>query len=178
MTVVTLMFLLLTGSALQSLLPAVSWLGYATVPVLTAVVIYYSLYRGGILTLVVAILAGLFQDSLSLIPLGYSSFGFAAAVLVLERYRELVVKQSPLTHMVLTAVAHAAVTLALTLLLLGDGLVAWQPLWWLWKVPGAALLGLLAGPPVITVARLLEETTGLIEAEKKHETQRNFYGIR
>lgn len=178
MKLVTMLFLLLAGAALQSFFPAVSWLGYANVPVLCAIAIYYTLFRGGATMLAAALLAGLFQDSLTLIPIGYSSFVLAAGCLVIERYRDVMILQSPLTHMVLTAALNGAMTLLLTVLLVRGGLIEWQPWWLLLKVPGAIVLGLVTGPLVIGLIQTLEEKLGLIEGSSGDEgAQRSYYGI-
>jgi cell shape-determining protein MreD len=178
MKMVAMLFLLLAGTALQSFFPAIAWLGYANVPILCSIVIYYTLFRGGVWMIAVALLAGIFQDSLTLIPLGYSSFGFAVGCLIIERQREVIILQSPLTHMVLTAGMHAAVTILLTVLLVQGNLIEWQPWWLLLKVPGAMLLGVITGPLVIAMARLLEEKLGLIEGSSDNEgAQRSYYGI-
>jgi hypothetical protein len=176
--VVALFFLLLTGTALQAFFPALRWLGHASAPVLGALVVYYTLFRGGPLMLAAALLGGLFQDSLSLIPIGYSSFGFAVGALIIERYREVIVLQSPLTHMVLTSALHAGVTLFLALMLVQGDLIAWQPGWLLLKVAGAAALGLVTGPVIVGLAHLLEEKLGLIEGSSDDEgAKRSYYGI-
>jgi cell shape-determining protein MreD len=178
MTPVTMLFLLVAGTALQSLIPAVPWLGYATAPLLGSIVLYYALYRGGLVMLTAAIIAGLFQDSSSLIPLGYSSFAFAAVALVVERYRDLMVLQSAFTHIVLTAAVHAVVTALLMMLMLYDGVIAWPAARLLWKIPGAVLLGMVTGPLVIAAAYALEEKTGIIQGDtERYGATRSFYGI-
>jgi len=176
--VIALLFLLLAGTALQAFIPALTWLGYASTPVLGAIVVYYTLFRGGAMMLAAALLGGLFQDSLSLIPIGYSSFGFAVGALIIERYREVIVLQSPLTHMVLTSLLHAGVTVFLALMLVQGDLIGWQPGWLLLKVGGAAVLGLVAGPVIVGLTHLLEEKLGLIEGNSDDEgAKRTYYGI-
>lgn len=178
MTPVTMLFLLVAGTAMQLLLPAVPWLGYATAPMLGAIVLYYALYRGGLVMLFAAIIAGLFQDSSSLIPLGYSSFAFAVIALVVERFRDLMILRSAFTHMVLTAAVHVVVTALLMILMLRDGIIDGQPGLMLLKLPGAAVLGLIAGPLVIGAACSLEEKTGLIQGDAdRYGATRSFYGI-
>lgn len=178
MSLVSLLFLLLAGTAVQSILPAVPWLGYATFPVLCSLVLYYALYRGGAIMLLAAIVAGLFQDSSTLIPLGYSSFGFAAGALLIERYRDLIVLQSALTHMVFTALLHAAVTALLVALMWQGGIIAWRPLWLFGKIPGSIVLGIVTGPLVIAAAVWLEEKLGIIQGDtERYGATRSFYGI-
>lgn len=178
MKLVTMLFMLLAGTALQSFFPVVAWLGYANVPILCSIVVYYTLYRGGAAMLTVALLAGLFQDSMSLIPLGYSSFVFAVLALAVERYRELMMLQSPFTHMVVTGAVHGASTIVLSVLLLRGGMIEWQPLWLLLKIPGAILLGSITGPLVIGLIQALEEKLGLIQGNSdQYGAHRSFYGI-
>jgi len=177
-TAIVMIFLLMAGSALQSFFPAMAWVGYSTVPVLLSLVVYYALIRGGAMMLIFALLAGLFQDSLSLIPLGYSSFCFAVCAMIIGKYRELMMTQSTLTHMVVTAAMYAAVTLMLSVLLVKDGLIPWQPVWLLLKIPGAVVLGVITGPVVIAAARALEEKLGLIQGNsEQYGSYRSFYGI-
>jgi hypothetical protein len=178
MKLVTMLFMLLAGTALQSFFPVFIWLGNANVPILCSIVVYYTLFRGGATMLAVALLAGLFQDSMSLIPIGYSSFVFAVLAMVVERYRELMVLQSPLTHMVVTSAMHGAATLVLSILLLRGGLIEWQPWWLLLKIPGAILLGLITGPVVVGLIQVLEEKLGIIQGNSdQYGAQRSFYGI-
>lgn len=177
MTVASLLFLLLAGTVLQAMLPAFEWAGYSTFPVLACVVLYVALFRGPGLTLSAALLAGLFQDSLSLMPMGYSSFCFAVAALVIREYRDVMVVQSPLTHMVLSAVMHASVTTVLAALLLNEGVIPWHS-GLLLKVPGSFLLGIVTGPFVIAAAQALEEKLGLIEGSSDNDgAQRSYYGL-
>jgi len=178
MNFASLLFLLLTGTALQAMLPVFMWTGYATFPVLASVVVYFALYRSGGFMLTVALLAGLFQDSLSLIPIGYSSFCFAACGVVIQKYRDMMMIQSTLTHMVLMAAMHGLVTLVLAILMLNEGMIPWQPGWLLLKIPGAMLMGIITGPLVIAAAQALEEKLGLIEGNsEQYGAQRTFYGI-
>ncbi len=179
MTVISLVFLLLCGTAVQALLPAPYWLGQATAPVMAALVIYAALYRGGAVMMAMALLAGLFQDSLTMIPLGYSSFLFMAGAMILDRYRDIIVLHSAFTHLALTALLHAVATFVLSLLLLNDGLIAWLPLQLLLKLPGSLALGMVTGPLVIGAALALEEKLGLVpsHAESSYGTKRNIYGL-
>ena len=178
MTMIAMAFLLLAGSAFQAFFPAMAWVGYSTVPVLLSLVVYFALFRGKVAMLSFALLAGMFQDSMTLIPLGYSSFCFAVCVMVIAKYRDLMMVQSPLTHMVVVAGMHAVVTLLLSILLVKDGLIPWQPVWLLLKIPGAIVLGLVTGPVVIAVTRAFEEKLGLVEGNsEQYGSYRSHYGI-
>jgi len=178
MSLLSMLFLMVACTALQSLLPAMMWTGLVTFPVLAALVIYYALQRGPVVMLTVALTAGLFQDSLGLMPLGYSSFGFAAGAVIIARYRDLMMIQSPATHMLLTGLMHAAVTAFTSIMLLNNELIPWQPGWLLLKIPGAMVLGVVTGPLVIGAAQALEEKLGIIQGNHDtYERQYSFYGI-
>lgn len=178
MSAVSTLFLLLAGTALQALLPVFGWLSNTSVPILAGVVVYYALFRGPGISLAVALFAGLFQDSLSLMPIGYSSFCFAACAFLIHKFREVMMVQSVLTHMVLVAAVQGAVTAFLSVLLVKDGLIPWRPWWLLLKLPAAMVLGLVTGPLVIAAARALEEKLGLIEGNNdSYGAQPTYYGL-
>lgn len=178
MKVASLIFILMIGTLLQSLPPLFSWWGTSTFPVLAAIVVYFALYRTTGLMLSAALLAGLFQDSLSLMPIGYSSFCFAASAFIIQKYRGVIVTQSALTHMVITAVVQGGVTIFLAVMLLKDGFIPWRPGWLLLKVPAAMMMGLIIGPLVIAAVRALEEKLGLIEGNgDTYGAQHSFYGL-
>jgi rod shape-determining protein MreD len=173
-----LVMLLLVGAAVQAVIPTSPWTGQVAAPVLPALVVYFSLYRGGTAALVAAVLAGLFQDSLSLMPTGYSSFGFALVALMIGRYRDVMVIASPLTHGVVTAVVAAGLVVWLTLLLVVGGEMAWPGWWMVARVAGALALGAVCGPLVIALAAGLEERLGIVQGSNEdHGTYRSYYGI-
>lgn len=178
MNAASLIFLLMFGTVLQALPPLFGWWGSSMLPVLPAIVVYFALYRTTGLMLTAALLAGLFQDSLSLMPIGYSSFCFAAAAFIIQKYRGVIVTQSALTHMVVTAAVQGGVTLFLVVMLLKDGFIPWRPGWLLLKIPSAMLMGLIVGPLVIAAVRALEEKLGLIEGNgDTYGAQHSFYGL-
>ncbi len=178
MSLVTMLLMLLAGTILQLTLPSLRWLGYPVFPVLTSLVLYYALYRGGGLMIFTALVAGLVQDSLSLIPPGYSSLGLLAGAMLVARYRDLLILRSPFTHAMLTAIFHTAMVIWLMLSMLSNGNITWQPVWLAWKIPGALLLGIITGPVVIAAAHWIEEKNGLIEGEsERYGATRSFYDL-
>ena len=93
-----------------------------------------------------AIFAGLLQDALGMIPLGYSSFCFCIVALVVSKFKELVFVREQVTHMLFGALASGAVTLALYELLATTGLVTLAPGWTALKVAGSMFLGGILAP--------------------------------
>jgi len=178
MNIASLIFLLLVGTVLQALPPLFSWWGYSTCPVLASIVVYFALYRSTGLMFTVALLAGLFQDSLGLMPIGYSSFCFAACAFVIHRYRGVMMTQSAFTHMVITAAVQGILTIFLATMLLKDGVIPWRPVWLFLKLSAAMMMGLIIGPLVIAAVRALEEKLGLIEGNSDtYGAQHSFYGL-
>jgi len=145
-TALVMMVALVCGAALQAVLPTWRGVGEATAPVLMGVVLYYALTHGRPIMLAAAIVAGLLQDSLGLVPLGYSSFCFCAAGLAARKFREVIFPREIVTHMLFGALVSGEATLGLFLLLRKDGLVALRPAWVAVKVLGAMILGMVIVP--------------------------------
>lgn len=165
MSVVIGAFLLLLAALVQSLVPATPWMGMSKPPCLLGVVLYYALTHPRGAVLVVAILAGIVQDSLSLIPMGYSAFCFTGLVLAVVAVREVLFRDSVVTVALLGALSSALTTLALSAMLaVGTDTVA-APLWWLGvKMGGNALLGLVAVPAFWLLAGALEHQAGIVHS--------------
>jgi rod shape-determining protein MreD len=165
-TAMVMAFLLLAAGVLQSLIPAADWLASSKTPFLLAVAIYYALTHNRGVTAAAAILAGVMQDSLSRIPVGYSAFCFAGFALIVHHLRGVLFRDSVLTVAVLGAALGALTKLALyVMLLLGTDTVS-VPVWWLLLgMAGSALLGLLAAPVVWAVAGMLERQVGIEHEE-------------
>lgn len=156
--------LLAAAGVAQAVSPTPAVAGQAPVPVLATLVLHFALTRSRPGALAIAVAAGVVQDSLGHVPMGYSSAAFAAVAALLYRYRDEVFESRALTHMMLGAVAAAAATLITGLLLtasqaqtVGAGALAL-------KTFGAAALGVLAAPLVCGAARRFERHIG-VEAE-------------
>ena len=93
--------------------PTCRWLGQANAPILLGLVLYYALAHSRGTMLQAAIFAGLLQDALGMIPLGYSSFCFCVVALVVSKFKDMVFVHELVTHMLFGALASGAVTLAL-----------------------------------------------------------------
>ena len=119
-----LMFMaVIVGAVAQAVFPTFRWLGQANAPILLGLVLYYALAHSRGTMLQAAIFAGLLQDALGTIPLGYSSFCFCIVALVVSKFKDMVFAHKLVTHMLFGALASGAVTLALYGLLATAGLV-------------------------------------------------------
>lgn len=157
-----MIFLLLVGGLLQSLAPTSSLLGLSKPPFLMAVALYYALAHPRVTAIIAAILAGIIQDSMSLLPVGYSALCFVVFGVILAETREKLFGDSLFTVAVLGAGLAALTTMGLYLMLSLNSLVDSLPFWWVTlKMGGSALLGLCVAPLVWWLAAMLERHVGL-----------------
>jgi rod shape-determining protein MreD len=166
MTSLLMSLALIGGAVLQALWPTWRWLGHAHAPVLMGVVLYYALAHSRRHMLQAAILAGLLQDALGMIPLGYSSFCFTVVALLVSKFQDMVFVHESLTHMSFGALTSGAVTLALYGLLSKDDLVSLQPGWAALKTFGSMLLGAVVVPLVFETMESLDRMLGNTEARE------------
>ncbi len=161
MNALAILLSLLLGGALQAMLPAASWLGGAVAPVLAGLVVHYALTRSTGAIYFAAIVAGVVQDALGLVPLGYSSTVYCIVGGLIHRWRSDVFTASSLTHAVFGALTAGGVCLIQALLLAaGEG---WRPGWGAvaMKTIGALLLGAICVPWICGLARRLDDALGL-----------------
>ena len=160
MNLLVILFALLVGATVQSVLPSPGWLGHAPFPVLLGLVLYYALLgtRGQMLW--AALLAGLVSDALELVPLGYTAFAYVLAGLVARHFREVVMARQWTTHVLFGAAAHAATTAICFALLLQSDRPALSWLAGAWRIAGALVTGSLAVPFVCGLLLKLERTLG------------------
>lgn len=159
--------LLLLAALAQSLVPAVASLGSAKMPFLLGVTVYYALTHKRGMVVAAALLAGTMQDSLSLLPVGFSALCFVVFGLAIHHAREVLFRDSPFTVAVLGAGLAAAGTLLMYAMLRLGTETAAVPLWWLGlKMGGNALLGVVAVPLVWLVAGTLERHVGVEHEER------------
>lgn len=171
MTWVIMIFVLIVAAVVQTLLPGHVLLGQAKFPLLLAVVLYYALNRETSTMAAAAFLAGLLQDALSPIPLGYSAFCFCVVGWGAGRFRDLVITESLITQVFFGAVAGVIVTVILYLLLLQGGLVACSASWVVLKAVGTGVLSMLCTPVMFRVTNELDRLVGNVrigaEVEKE-----------
>jgi len=163
MNLLVMLFLMVAGALIQAVIPASPALGLAKVPALAAIVVYYALARHRRDMLWAAILAGLVQDGLGLIPFGYSSFAFCVMGLMIARFKELVFVHEMLTHMIFGVLMAAGYTLILFVLLTSTGLIEMPVSQAFHKAFGGALLGAAATPLIFHGCARMDRLMGLVE---------------
>lgn len=163
MMLLTLLFALGCGAILQGAMPAWNTFGHAKAPVLLGLVIYYALTRDRNWMLAAAVMAGILQDALGRIPMGYSSCCFCLVGLIVQRFRDVLFGFRAMTHLMVGGLAGGGVTLLLVLLLAKDGLVEMQPGWAVSKTIGAAALGALCTPIAFRLVETLDLKLGNLE---------------
>lgn len=112
--------------------PGIRHLLGAQIDLLPPLMVYASLY-GGLSTVVfLAVLGGLWFDSLSANPLGISVLPLFLVGLPMHVHRELVLRDQPFAQLILGLAASAATPILTLLLLLTTGrtpLLGWGSLW-------------------------------------------------
>lgn len=118
---VILAVLLVAAGLSQDIIPGPLVLGQVKAPVLLALVLYYALGHSRVTLLWAAILGGILQDSLSLVPIGYSALSFCLVGLWLHRFRKTLFTQSLVTAMGVGGLGYVlALGLVQLLLWLGE----------------------------------------------------------
>lgn len=170
MTMVIFLFVTLIAATLQAAVPAFAATGYAPLPFLLGVVIYYALTHRASRMVQAAVLIGILDDSLGMMPLGFSSFCYAAIGLLIAHFRGMMTVHSFTTHAFLGAVANLAGTVVAWLLLLNEGELYWPWHWVLFKCAGSLVTGAFLVPVIFAVLYRLDHVMGrrdhLEEAEQ------------
>jgi rod shape-determining protein MreD len=160
MNAMVMVLLLLPASLAQMLLPTFAFMGQARAPMLLAVVMYYALGRELVPLLWACLAAGLLQDSLSAIPLGYSVVVFAVVGFVAGRCRDTITREHYVPHALLGATGGFVATLLLYgALRLHDG-IACSFVWALLKAFWTAILGMWCVPLMCLIGGWLDRATG------------------
>lgn len=123
------------------------WFG-AQIDLLPALIVYAGLTTGVGWIAVLAVVAGLASDSLSMNPLGIAIMPLFMTGIAVHHYRDLILRDQILAQATLGLVAGAAVpalTLAMLILVAGTGIerpaFGWGRLWqWLVMTLGSAVL--------------------------------------
>jgi rod shape-determining protein MreD len=166
MTGVVAFFVLLAAVLAQVGGPGVAMLGGARAPFLLGAVLYYALRRESHTMLAVALAAGLLQDTLSFIPLGYSVVAFGLAGWIVSRFRDLVIGDTVLAPLCFGAAAAPVVTLFLYLLLIRSGHAGVPVPRLVVRLLGTGLLALAATPACFWLAGRLDALAGNIQTEE------------
>ncbi len=152
---------LFCAAFVQAAVPASPQLGYSTFPALTAASVYYSLSRSRGEALRAGFLAGLLQDALSQVPLGFSSLCFCVVVGVVHHFRHEVFIRNWITHLLFGAAANFGVVLVMGTMLWWMGIIHLPVTAFLLKLAGSLVLGGVATPMVCLLADRLYTILGL-----------------
>jgi len=148
----------------QAVLPAWQGMGMAKPPLLLAGVLYYALSRDNFQVVESAVLAGILQDSLGPIPLGFSVLAFLCVALLVHTFRDRVFAESAITQIMLGAAASTLVSLLLYVLLTGGGHRSHLGLGFvLNKSLGMSVIGIAAFPLVCRSLHWLDLRLGNVE---------------
>lgn len=145
----------------QAILPPWLAMGQAKAPLLLAGVVYYALTRTSLQMAEAAVLAGILQDSLGPIPLGYSVLAFLGVALLVNQFRERIFADHFFTHVMIGVAASAMVSMVLYVLLVSGGYRTGVPFSFvLSKALGMSLLGIVAFPLVFHLIREMDDRLG------------------
>ncbi len=163
MTLLTLLFWLLTGGTLQVLVPAWRHMGQPAFPFLLGVVVYAAATKKRRYFVATALLGGILEDSLSLAPLGFSTCAFlvAGGLAVLLQADFFVYRAR--TASWLGALCAATSTGVMAGLLRLKDLVALSASDMAWRMAGSAFLGAILVPVLFGLMRGLERRLGIRE---------------
>jgi len=160
-----LMLSVLAAVLSQALLPGPALLAGARFPVLLGIVLYYALNHKPWIVIIVAFTAGLLQDGLSMVPLGYSALLFCAAAMVAGRYRKLVLSEAAVTAAFFGGVTNLLLALILYFLLRQGDAIACSGGMAALRIVGSGLLGVITVPAVFVLMTQLHRALDLVEEE-------------
>jgi rod shape-determining protein MreD len=147
-----LMIIAVLGATLaQALLPGWAMFGQARFPVLLGLVLYYALNHKSWIVILVAFVAGMLQDGLSLVPLGYSALLFCVVASVAGRYRRLVLSEAVVTAAFFGGISSLLMTLFLFLLLNHSGTISCSGSLAFLRIVGSGILGTITVPAVFLI---------------------------
>ncbi|MCX7591894.1 MAG: hypothetical protein N2255_09745 [Kiritimatiellae bacterium] len=139
MTILLVVLFTVMAAIAQSQLPTPAFLGHVKWPCLPAVVLYFALHRNLDVAVTVAILAGMMQDALGLMPLGLSVLCFVFVAMVTARFRNVVMPDAVLTTTIFGALTCTIWVIVCYAVLRSRG--------WYW--PFSRLLSMLLGTTVL-----------------------------
>jgi rod shape-determining protein MreD len=159
------LFLAVTiGVVIQNVAPTPAGLGRPEMPILLGITLYVSLLHAMRPAVVTALFAGLVQDAMGHMPLGYHAFAYVVAAYAAAQWRDVVMVRSWTTHALLGAAGAVFVTLFCGVLLIQGGLrLPWGLL--ALKAAGSALAGAIVVPIACRILLATEARLGLVEAE-------------
>jgi len=163
MSALALLSMLVIGAMLQAVLP--SWIIFGSLrpPILVGLVVYYALTRERSSALRAAFLAGIFQDAMSMIPLGYSSFVLCLIAWLINAVRDNVYVRNWVTHALFGGLAAGVSALLTYVLLRQGGLLELGMSALPRRLLGAVLAGALTVPVTFHLVDMLDRRLGIVE---------------
>ena len=155
-----MLFVTVVSGFIQAAVVPVALLGQAKLPLLLAVVIYYSLNHDMGSAAVAALLCGVLHDVLGMVPIGQTAAIFLLIALVSGRFRKLVHGEEVLTAGLFGGLSAFVSIFAGHHLLMRVGLldISTGALWH--KALGYLLLGAIASPIVFLIVHRLDSLVG------------------
>lgn len=166
MFVLLLFVSLLASLLLQMAYPAAWTLAGMRPPFVLALALYYALNHRPAAGLIVAFAGGLWLDSLSLVPLGYSSLYLICMVMFASRYRHQVLTEAPVTAAFFGGLAGCGQALFMIGMLISGGYVYGRVPLLLIRLGSAILLALIVTPIVFRLMTSLHRSLNLLDEEE------------
>lgn len=160
-----MVFILIGGAVVQTVVPSCGLLGGAKLPVLLAAVLYYALTRSTTVALASAFVAGFLHDVLSQVPLGHSVFCFCIAGWLAGYFRNVVLPDSIFTTLIFGGIVNVVVTLFFYLMLAQNNLIHFSYGLIGLRLAGSLALGMICTPVVFHLAGRLDRLVGNVEME-------------
>ena len=155
MNILRITLLLLSGAAVQTLLPTWAFAGNIEWPVLTALLITISLRAGGSSLIYAALLTGLLYDSFSPAPLGTSMPFFLLLGAGLYLLRDEVFADQLISYVIIGVTALLLKTVYFSIVFLVSGLRPLHPGLLAGRLGGGLVLGALTVPLVYLLLAML-----------------------
>lgn len=168
MRLVSMIFLIGVGAVIQAVFPVIHLAGGAKAPLLLSIVIYYALIHDRTAAMYAGLFAGVIQDSMGRIPLGYTAFCFLVVALLLASLKEELFVYEWSTHVFVGAVSSFVVTLFLYFLLVWGQLIQQPFVSVIMRLTGSFILGGITAPFVFYCCMRLEQFVGVIEMGGQH----------
>jgi rod shape-determining protein MreD len=163
---ITMFLVLLSAMLIQGASPGLALLEHARFPVLLGVVLYYALNHPMWVGVTAAFLAGMLQDSMSMVPLGYSSFLFCLSALVAGHYRKQLLSDALITAAFFGALCAVVISLSLYLLLRLENLVECPVAIASLRIIFSGALGAVVVPGVFLIMKGLHHALDLEDKEE------------
>ena len=165
MTWIIMVFILIAGAVVQTVVPSCGLLGGAKLPVILAVVLYYSLTRSAAVALAAAFIAGFLHDVMSQVPLGHSVFCFCISGWLAGYFRNMVLPDSIFTTIIFGGIVNVVVTMFFYLMLAQDDMIHFSYGLIGLRLGGSLVLGMVCTPVVFHLASWLDRLVGNVERE-------------